>query len=126
MVAASYGALDSAPAVTPELSVCRAWRLLRRDTDLLSVGQECPCCPGPSWPLPVPGGRPDPGLCPRSPGLQVCAVGFELPAAQSPLCGATARAPLSCSRVKPCAVQPFRELGALSWACKCLLVAQGA
>ena len=55
VAAASSGALDSAPAVTPELSVCRAWRLRGGAADLLSSGQERPCCPGPSRPLPVPG-----------------------------------------------------------------------
>ena len=29
--------------------------------------QERPCCPVPSRPLPVPGGAPDPGLCPPAP-----------------------------------------------------------
>ena len=52
---ASSGALESAPAVTPGLSVCRAWRLRGRAADLLSSGQEPPRCPGASRPLPVPG-----------------------------------------------------------------------
>ena len=56
MAAASSRALESAPAVTTELSVCMAWRLWGGPTDLLSSGQEGTCCPGPSWPLPVPGG----------------------------------------------------------------------
>ena len=38
-----------------ELSLCRAWRCQGGDADLLSSGQERPCCPGPSGPLPVPG-----------------------------------------------------------------------
>ena len=52
---ASSGNPYSAPAVTWEQSICRAWRLWGRATDLLSSGQERPCCPGPSGPLPVPG-----------------------------------------------------------------------
>ena len=68
----AVAALDSAPTVTTEPSFCRAWWLQCGATDLLSSGQECPCCPGPSRPLPVPEGgqilgwsrRPVlPGLC---------------------------------------------------------------
>ena len=84
MAVASSGALESAPTGTTELSVCRAWMLWGGATDLLSSGQEHPCCPGPSWPA-CPGGRPDPGLCPSdlldSKNLvpKTCAVGFALP-----------------------------------------------
>ena len=56
MAAASSGALDSGPAVNMELSVCRGLYAPGRPAHLLSSGQECPCCPGPSRPLPVPGG----------------------------------------------------------------------
>ena len=87
MAVAISGALESAPSVAPELSVCRAWRLRGRAADLLSSGQERPCCPGPSRPLPVPGGRPDPGLCPGTQCSGACAVGFVLPP-RSPLRGA--------------------------------------
>ena len=45
--------LYSAPAVTLEQSICRAWRLWCRGADLLSSGQEHPCCPGLAGPLPV-------------------------------------------------------------------------
>ena len=53
MAAATSGNLYSAPAVTREQSICRAWRLWGGAADLLSSGQERPCCPGPSRPLPV-------------------------------------------------------------------------
>ena len=53
--AASSGNLYSAPSVTWEQSICRAWRLWGGAADLLSSGQERPCCPGPSRPLPVSG-----------------------------------------------------------------------
>ena len=53
MSAASSGNLYSAPSVTWEQSICRAWRLWGGAADLLSSGQERPCCPGPSRPLPV-------------------------------------------------------------------------
>ena len=43
----------SAPTVTPEQSICRAWRLQGEAADLLSSWQERHCCPGPSGPLPV-------------------------------------------------------------------------
>ena len=55
MVAASSGNLYSAPAVTQEQSFCRSWRLWGGSADLLSSGQERPCCPGPCGPLLVPG-----------------------------------------------------------------------
>ena len=54
VAAVSSGNLYSAPAVTQEQSICRAWRLLGRAADLLSSEQERPCYPGPSVPLPVP------------------------------------------------------------------------
>ena len=55
MAAARSEHLYSAPPVTLEQSISRAWRLWGRVADLLSSGQERPCCPGPSGPLPVPG-----------------------------------------------------------------------
>ena len=55
MAVASPGNLYSAPTVTPEQSICRAWSLWGGAADLLSSGQEHLCCPGPSGPLPVPG-----------------------------------------------------------------------
>ena len=54
VAAASSGNLYSAPAVTREQSICRAWRLLGGSADLLSSGQERLCYPGHSVPLPVP------------------------------------------------------------------------
>ena len=96
----------SAPTVTPEQSICRAWRLQGEAADLLSSWQERHCCPGPSGPLPVLGppglclswGRPNPGLCHGALCSGACAVGFSLPAMQPPLHGAAALAPLSCCR----------------------------
>ena len=55
MAAARSEHLYSAPTVTLEQSICRAWRLWCRGADLLSSGQEHPCCPGLAGPLPVPG-----------------------------------------------------------------------
>ena len=54
VAAVSTGNLYSAPAVTQEQSICRAWRLLGRAADLLSSEQERSCYPGPSVPPPVP------------------------------------------------------------------------
>ena len=144
MAAATSGALDSAPAVTTELSVCRAWRLRSRAADLLSSGQEHPCCPGPSWPLPVPGGgrilgcAPGP-LCswaallesrsrPGSP-LSVEPLPKLLGAALGPCRPLQAEPqpkPLQAGPESRRALQPFRELGALSPGRRCLLVSQGA
>ena len=55
----------SAPTVTPEQSICRAWRLRGEAADLLSSWQERPRCPGPSRPLPVPGGGRIRAMSPR-------------------------------------------------------------
>ena len=55
MTVATFGNLYSAPTVTREQSICRSWRLWGGAADLLTSGQEHPCCPGPSGPLPVPG-----------------------------------------------------------------------
>ena len=55
VAAATSGNLYSAPAVTREQSICRAWSLWGGAADLLRSGQERPCYPGPSGPLPVPG-----------------------------------------------------------------------
>ena len=115
--------LDSAPVGTPELSVCRAWRLRGGAADLLSSGQERPRCPGPSRPLPVPGGgrilgcvpapcAPDPALVdsrsrsaqppprsrPRAPPSR------SRPAAPS---AEPHPSPLELLRVPPCALQPL-------------------
>ena len=120
----SPGALDSAPAVTPELSVCRAWRLRGRAADLLSSGQERPRCPGPSRPLPVPGGGRILGCvpAPSAPGPALldsrsrpAAPSAEPPPSPPPSCSGSA--------VRAAAL---RELGALSWASRCLLLSQGA
>ena len=90
-------------------SVCRAWRLRGGAADLLSSGQERPRCPGPSRPLPVPGGGRILGCVPApcAPGLR-CWI--RAPGPRSPLRGAAAPAPPSCSwsrRVPPCALQPL-------------------
>ena len=52
-------------------------------TDLLSSGQKHPCCPGPSWPLPVLGGGWILGCVPRALCSRACAVGFALLAAKT-------------------------------------------
>ena len=131
------------PAVTPELSVCRFWRLWGGSTDLLSSGQECPCCPGPSRPLPIQGGGWILGsvLAPSAPNLHcwIHALGCAaaslwscsrspselLPATQPPL-WSRRPSPSELLRVPPCMLQPSRKLGALSWARRCLLVFQVA
>ena len=110
----SSGNLDSAP----ELSVCRAWRLLGGAADLLSWGRSVLAVLGPPG-LCLSRGRRDPGLCPGALCSGACAVGFALPGcatpsaelppeplraapgtAQPPPHGASssARAPPSCSR----------------------------
>ena len=95
--ATSSGVLYSAPAVTREQSICRSWRLWGWAADLLSSGQERPWCPRPSGPLSVPGETESwavsGALCSGA-----CTVGFSLPSVQPPHCGATARAPPSCSQ----------------------------
>lgn len=77
-------------------SVCRAWRLWGGAADLLSSGQERPCCPGPSRPLPVPG---DAGswAVSRRPVLRILRWWIRAPGPRSPLRGAAAQAPPSCS-----------------------------
>ena len=106
MAAASSGALDSAPAENTGLSICRAWTLRSGTADLLSSGQERPCCPGPSWPLPVPGGGWILGcvLAPCAPGLHcwIRAPGSAAPSAQS-----CQLSPSELLRVPQCALQPL-------------------
>ena len=80
--------------------------------DLLSSGQERPCCPGPSRPLPVPGEAGSWAVS-RCPVIPVCAVGFVLPP-RSPLRGAAARA-LRAAPGPAWRAAALRELGALSW-----------
>ena len=167
VAAVSSGNLYSAPAVTREQSICRAWRLLGRAADLLSSEQERPCYPGPSVPLPVPAEakswavswrpvlrglrcwilapghtaaslqshRPSPSeflLEPRSPlhmaplPLQEappprCSQGRAKPSTQSHRRSPSVLLPGQC--MCPAAL---RELGALSWECRSLLVSQGA
>ena len=117
MEAASSGALDSAPAVTTEISVCRGLDAqLGAGASLLSWALWASACPG---------GRPDPGLCPGALCSRACAVGFALRPG-SLLSMEPRPSPLSCSWVQPCTLQPFREFGALSPGCRCLLVSQGA
>ena len=55
VAAARFENLYSAPAITPEQSICRAWSLRCGAADLHPSGQVRPCCPVPSRPLPVPG-----------------------------------------------------------------------
>ena len=107
MVAASSGARDSAPAVTTELSACR--------------GLDA-CCPGPSWPLPVPGGNRILGCVRRRPGLLGLRCWNRAPGRAAP----SVEPRPSPSRVQPCALQPFRELSALSPGRRCLFVTPGA
>ena len=83
MAAVSSGALDSATAVTMELSVCRGLAGCGA-ADLLSSQQERPCCAGPSRPLPVPGGGRILGCVPRALCSRACTVRFALPTAQPP------------------------------------------
>ena len=83
------------PAVTPPISQSTgAWMLPGQE------GQECPRCPGPSPPWPVPGGAGS-RLCPLGSGA--CAAGVWLPE------------PLPTHRLLPeaprSALQPFTELG---------------
>ena len=77
-------------------SVCRAWRLRGGAADLLSSGQERPCCPGPSRPLPVPGEAGSWAVS-RRPVLRSLRWWIRAPGPRSPLRGAAARAPPSCS-----------------------------
>ena len=130
----SSGNLDSAPAGTPELSVCRAWRLRGGAADLLSWGRSVLAVLGPPG-LCLSRGRRDPGLCPGALCSGACAGGFALPGraapsaepppeplraapgtAQPPPHGASssARAPPSCSRGRaaPSAEPPPESLRA--------------
>ena len=77
-------------------SVCRAWRLRGGAADLLSSGQERPRCPGPSRPLPVPGEAGSWAVS-RRPVLRSLRWWIRAPGPRSPLRGAAARAPPSCS-----------------------------
>ena len=90
MTVATFGNLYSAPTVTREQSICRSWRLWGGAADLLSSGQEHPCCPGPSGPLPVPGEAKSWDVSWR-PCSGACAVGFALLAVQPPLPRAAAQ-----------------------------------
>ena len=65
-------------------SVCRAWRLRGGAADLLSSGQERPCCPGPSRPLPVPGGGRILGCVPAPCAPEPALVDSRSRAAQPP------------------------------------------
>ena len=101
----SSGNLDSAPAGTLELSVCRAWRLRGGAADLLSWGRSVLAVLGPPG-LCLSRGRPDPGLCPGALCSGACAGGFALPGRAAP----SAEPPPSPSellRVPPCALQPL-------------------
>ena len=85
-------------------SVCRAWRLRGGAADLLSWGRSVLAVLGPPG-LCLSRGRPDPGLCPGALCSGACAGGFALPP-RSPLRGAAARAPPSCSGSRR-ALQPL-------------------
>ena len=113
----SSGNLDSAPAVTPELSVCRAWRLWGGAADLLSSGQECPWGPGPSRPLPVPGEAGSWAVS-RRPVLRRLRCWIRAPCRVAP----SAEQPPEPIRAAPgpaVRAAALRELGALSWARSC-------
>ena len=86
-------------------SVCRAWRLRGGAADLLSSGQERPRCPGPSRPLPVPGGGQIlgcvPAPCAPGPALDSCSRAAQPPPrSRRP-------SPSELLRVPPCALQPL-------------------
>ena len=141
MAGGNSGNLDSAPAVTLGLSVCRAWGLRGGAADLLSSRQERPRCPGPSRSLPVLGEAGSWAVSQRpvlwglrcwirapseaAPSARSCTLSPAelLPGAvQPPSHGASAGA---ASELLPgpalCVLQPFRGLGrgvgcALPWA----------
>ena len=106
MAAASSGNPDSALTVTAELSVCRAWRLRGGAADLLSSGQECPCCPGPSRPLPVSGGGRILGCVPR-PSAPRPALLDSRPSRAVASSRSRRPSPSELLRVPPCALQPL-------------------
>ena len=89
---------------SPGVSSCSSPRALRlqgleapgRAADLLSSGQERPRCPGPSRPLPVPGEAGSWAVS-RRPVLRSLRWWIRAPGPRSPLRGAAARAPPSCS-----------------------------
>ena len=101
----SSGNLDSAPAGTPELSVCRAWRLRGGAADLLSWGRSVLAVLGP------------PGLClsrgeagswavSRRPVLRSLRWWIRAPGAAQPPPRSRPRAPRA-APVPPCALQPL-------------------
>ena len=99
VVAASSPALQSAPAVTWELSVCRGLETPGRGhssaqlvagASLLSLALAASTCQR---------RRPDTGLCPRRPGLPGLCCWNPAPATQPPSRGAAAGAPPSYSPV---------------------------
>ena len=79
----SSGHLDSAPAGTPEVSVCRAWRLPGGAADLLSWGRSVLAVLGPPG-LCLSRGRLDPGLCPGAAVLRSLRCWIHAPAPQPP------------------------------------------
>ena len=110
VAAISTGNLESAPAVTPGLSVCRAWRLRAGPLICSARGRSVLAVLGPPG-LCLSQGRPDPGLCPGALCSGACAVGFVLLAALPPRRRASAGAasyllPGGALRT----LQPFREL----------------
>ena len=116
----SSGNLDSAPAGTPELSVCRAWRLRGGAADVLSWGRSVLAVLGPPG-LCLSRGRRDPGLCPGALCSGACAVGFALPGRAAPSAEPPPE-PLQLLRVPPgpaVRAAALRELGALSWVRSC-------
>ena len=105
MAAASSGNLDSAPAVSQEQSFCRSWRLWGGSADLLSSGQERPCCPGPCGPLPVPG-KAGSWAVSRRPVLRGLRCWIRAPAPQPPP-RSRRPSPSELLRVPRCALQPL-------------------
>ena len=120
----SSGNLDSAPAGTPSAGpggsgagplICSA----PGRNDLAVLGPPGLC---------LSRGRPAPGLCPGALCSGACAVGFALPGRAAPSAEPPPE-PLQLLRVPPgpaVRAAALGELGALSWARRCLLVSQGA
>ena len=88
------------------------------------LGQERPCCPGPSRPLPVPGEAGSWAVS-RRPVLRSLRCWIRAPGLRNPLRGAAARAPPSCSGSR-CALQPLGSSAHSPGRAVALLLSQGA